>query len=186
MTLSILICSLHKRSGMMRGLVDELRRQINGSEEVEILTHVDGGEISTGNKRNTLVNIARGTYVVHVDDDDEVASDYVSSILEAAKQDSDAIVFNGIMTTDGLNPKKWYISKDLPYKAEIRNGQEIYLRYPNHIVPIKRSIALQVPFGNKYREEDYDFATQLHKRELIKTETKIDKELYTYKFVNHK
>jgi hypothetical protein len=171
---------------MMRGLVEELRRQINNNEEVEILTHVDGGEISTGNKRNTLVNIARGTYVVHVDDDDEVASDYVSSILEAAKQDTDAIVFNGIMTTDGLNPKKWFISKDLPYKAEIRNGQEVYLRYPNHIVPIKRSIALQVPFGNKYREEDYDFATQLHKRELIKTETKIDKELYTYKFVNHK
>ena len=83
----------------MPGLVDELRRQINGSEEVEILTHVDGGEISTGNKRNALVNIARGTYVVHVDDDAEVASDYVSSILEAAKQDSDAIVLNGIMTT---------------------------------------------------------------------------------------
>ena len=90
------------------------------------------------------------------------------------------------MTTDGLNPKKWYISKDLGYKSEIRNGQEIYLRYPNHIVPIKRSIAIQVPFGNKYREEDYDFATQLHHRGLIKTETKIDNELYIYKFINPK
>lgn len=186
MTLSILICSLHKRSGMMRALVDELYRQINGDKDVEILTFIDSGEISTGNKRNALVNMSQGVYVVHVDDDDEVAIDYVSSILEASKQNTDAIVFNGIMTTDGRNPKKWYISKDLPYKLEIRDGQEIYLRYPNHIVPIKRSIAIQVPFGNKYREEDYDFATQLHHRGLIKTETKIDKELYTYKFINHK
>jgi hypothetical protein len=186
MILSILICSLHKRSGSFRALVDELHRQANQNKEVEILSFVDSGEISTGNKRNALVNMAQGVYVVHVDDDDEVASDYISSILEAAKQDTDAIVFNGIMTTDGLNPKKWYISKDLPYKSEIRNGQEVYLRYPNHIVPIKRSIALQVPFGNKYREEDFDFATQLHKQNLIKTETKINKELYIYKFINHK
>jgi GT2 family glycosyltransferase len=186
MILSILICSLHKRSGMMRGLVDELYRQINGNKNVEILTFIDGGEISTGNKRNALVNMAQGLYVVHVDDDDEVASDYVSSILEAAKQDKDAIVFNGIITTDGGNAKKWYISKDLPYKSEIRQWREVFLRYPNHIVPVKRSIAIQVPFENCYRGEDYAYATQLHKRGLIKTETLIDKELYIYKFVNHK
>lgn len=182
--LSILIPSLHKRTGLLGALLKDLQAQ--ATDEVEILTSVDGGEISTGNKRNNLVNAAKGKYTVFVDDDDVVSSDYIPSILEAAKQDADVIVFNGIMTTDGRNPKKWYISKDLPYKSEIRNGEEIYLRYPNHIVPIKRDIALQVPFPNKYREEDFDYATKLHNLGLIKTEAKIDKYLYTYRFIQGK
>ncbi len=182
--LSILIPSLHKRVGLLNALLKDLREQ--STDEVEILTSVDGGEISTGNKRNNLVNAAKGKYTVFIDDDDTVSSEYIPSILAAAKQDPDAIVFNGIMTTDGGNAKKWYISKDLPYKSTIRNGEEIYLRYPNHLVPIKRDIALQVPFPNKYREEDFDYATKLHNMGLIKTEYKIDKYLYTYKFVQFK
>jgi len=182
--LSILIPSLHKRTGLLGALLKDLQAQ--ATDEVEILTSVDGGEISTGNKRNNLVNAAKGKYTVFVDDDDCVSSDYIPSILEAAKQDADVIVLNGIMTTDGRNPKKWYISKDLPYKSEIMNGEEIYLRYPNHIVPIKRDIALQVPFPNKYREEDFDYATKLHNMGLIKTEAKIDKYLYTYRFIQGK
>jgi glycosyltransferase involved in cell wall biosynthesis len=183
-TLSILIPSLHKRVGLLGSLLRDLNQQ--ATDEVEILTNIDGGEVSTGNKRNQLVNAAKGKYTVFIDDDDVVSSDYIPSILEAAKQDADVIVFNGIMTTDDRNPKKWYISKDLPYKSEMRNGEEIYLRYPNHIVPIRRSIALQVPFPNKYREEDFDYATKLHTMGLIKTEAKIDKYLYTYKFMQNK
>ena len=184
--LSILIPSLYKRTGLLSSLLSDLNSQIEDKSQVEILTFVDDGGISTGNKRNRLVEQAQGKYVVQVDDDDVVSSDYIPSILEAAKQDADVIVFNGIMTTDGRNPKKWYISKDLPYKSDIRNGEEIYLRYPNHIVPIKRDIALQVPFPNKYREEDFDYATKLHNLGLIKTEAKIDKYLYTYRFIQGK
>jgi glycosyltransferase involved in cell wall biosynthesis len=133
-----------------------------------------------------LVRKAQGKYVVFVDDDDSVTGEYIESILLAAEKDCDCIVFNGWMTTDGQNRKDWYISKDLPYCASIKDGKEVYLRFPNHIVPIKREIALQVPFSNKTREEDYDFAVKLKELGLIKTETKIDKFLYHYKFLNIK
>ncbi len=195
---------------MLQSLLNNLQSQIiacNASGKVEILVELDEGLISTGNKRNTLVNRAQGKYTVMADDDDNVSPEYISSILEAAEHDCDAIVFAGTISVDGQNTKKWYISKDLPYCAAIKRGgqvfdantwqplsvpipliegEEVYLRYPNHLVPIKREIALQVPFPNKTREEDFDYATELHKRGLIKTEAKIDKFLYEYKFMNIK
>ena len=210
--LSILIPSLHRRTGMLKSLLNNLQSQIiacNASGKVEILVELDDGLINTGNKRNVLVNRAQGKYVVAIDDDDSVSLEYISSILEAAEQDCDAIVFAGTISVDGQNTKRWYISKDLPYVAAIkRNGQvwdkntgqiitipdwvqiaeneEVYLRYINHLVPVKREIALQVPFPNKTREEDFDYATELHKRALIKTEARIDKQLYHYAFMNIK
>ena len=184
MILSILICTLEKRKGFLKTLLESLHKQM--CEDVEILQHCDNGEMTTGAKRNKLVSIARGKYVVFVDDDDAVAPDYIPSIIEAAKNDSDAIVFNGTMTTDGSDEKKWYISKDLPYKADTEDGKVIYLRYPNHIVPIKREIALQVKFQDIRVGEDYLWATAIHDRGLIKTETKIDKLLYHYQYITNK
>ena len=103
-------------------------------------------------------------------------------ILKAAEQDPDVIVFNGTMTTNGKDERKWYISKDYPYEA--KNGA--YYRYPNHIVPIRREIAIQFKFQDITVGEDYLWATAIHTSGLIKTEVKIEKELYHYQFRTNK
>lgn len=142
--------------------------------------------MSTGEKRNILLERAKGKYVVFVDDDDSVATNYVDLLLKAAESDADCFAINGTMTTNGANLKRWYIAKDNPYKAEIVNGEEVYLRYPNHITPIKRSIAIQVKFPHVYRGEDYQWATELHLKKLIQSEFVIETPLYEYKFIENK
>lgn len=180
MILSILICTLQSRTGYLCQLLQALAPQrIN---EVEILVESDDGSMSTGRKRNLLINKAKGKYIVFIDDDDMIAPTYVKDILEAAKQDPDVIVFNGIMTTNGQDERKWYISKDYGYEA--KNGA--YYRYPNHIVPVRRSIAVQFPFQDLKIGEDYLYATAMHQAKVLKTEVKIDKELYHYQFRTNK
>lgn len=184
MTLSILICSLHKRRGLLQSLLKSLQPHL--TDEVEILTEIDSGEITTGKKRNNLLQKAKGKYIVFVDDDDELSPEYIPSILQAAKQDKDCIVFSGWMTTDGQDRRNFHLSIHYPYEAVTRNGKIEYLRYPNHITPIKREIALQVAFENRTIGEDYKWATELHTKGLIKSEVKIHKFLYHYRFITNK
>lgn len=180
MILSILICSLWKRAADFARLLNVLDQQL--TNDVEILTEIDNGEITTGAKRNKLLEKAKGEYVVFIDDDDLVSETYIKDILEAAKDGNDAIVFKGWVTTNGTNKRYFELSKDFGYVT--LNG--IYYRYPNHIVPIKREIASQFKFPDIVHGEDYDWATQIHKSGLIKTETKIDKELYFYLYKSKK
>jgi glycosyltransferase involved in cell wall biosynthesis len=160
--------------------------EVQLTDEVEVLTDIDNGEVTTGNKRNRLIQRASGEYIVFVDDDDEVSTDYVKEILQAAITKPDAIVFSGWMTTNGTDRRDFHLSIHYPYTAITRNGKIEYLRYPNHITPIKREIALQVPFPNRTIGEDYEWATAIHDQGLIKNEIKIHKYLYHYKFKTDK
>jgi glycosyltransferase involved in cell wall biosynthesis len=187
MTLSILICTIQGREGYLTRLLQELVQQKARlsnqlTDEVEIIVESDNGAMSTGSKRNYLISKSTGKYVVFIDDDDIVAPTYIADILKAAEQDPDVIVFNGTMTTNGKDERKWFISKDYPYEA--KNGA--YYRYPNHIVPIRREIAIQFKFQDITVGEDYLWATAIHTSGLIKTEVKIDKELYHYQFRTNK
>ena len=182
MTLSILICTLPNRIGYLSQLLQVLTPQYVSTNEVEVLTESDNGSMTTGHKRNLLLKRSTGKYVVFIDDDDMVAPTYVKDILMAAKSNPDAIVFNGIMTTNGRDERKWYISKDYGYEA--KDGA--YYRYPNHIVPIRREIAMAFPFMDIRIGEDYAWATAIHKAGLIKTEVKIENELYHYQFRTNK
>lgn len=185
MILSILICSLTERMGKLGALLRTLDDQIdniNGRpKKVEVLIEVDDGEkkggLPTGSKRNKLVRKARGKYIVFIDDDDEIPGYYVSEILKAAKSNPDCIGINGVITTDGVNEKKWYISKEYGRWYEKDN---VYFRTPNHISPVKREIALKVPFPPVSSGEDSDYSTRI--LPLLKSETIIQKPMYNYIF----
>ena len=55
-----------------------------------------------------------------------------------------------------------------------------YERYPNHLNCIKASIAKQFKFPEKNHGEDTDWATQIHKSGLLKSEYQIDDVIYYY------
>lgn len=188
--LSILIPTTYDREEVLSRLLYTLNNQIfacRAVNMVEILIECDNKELPTGTKRNILLVKSKGRYVVSIDSDDEVPTYYIEEILKAAEYDSDCMGINGIMTTNGGDEKRWFIAKDNPYVASRdENGKEIYLRYQNHISPIKRSIAIQFKFPDVYQGEDYSWATAIHESGLIKTETKIEKPMYHYKFMTHK
>lgn len=180
MTLSILICTMPKRKAMLDKMFTHLFKQI-GKFPVEIIASEDMS-ITTGAKRNKLISLAKGEYVVFVDDDDAVSDDYIPSIMAALETKPDAVGFKGWITTDGKNKKEWRISRNYMYK-EIGG---IYFRYNNHLSPMKKSIAVQVPYPDITFGEDFAFATSLNKSRLIRTEVYIDKHLYFYNYISKK
>ncbi len=187
MTLSVLICTIQGREGYLTRLLQELVQQkaklpVQITDEVEIIVESDNGAMSTGRKRNYLIGKSTGKYIVFVDDDDMIAPTYIADILEAAQKNPDVIVFNGIMTTNGKDERKWYISREYGYEA--KDGA--YYRYPNHIVPVRREIAVKFPFQDIKIGEDYLYATAMHNAKVLQTEVKIEKELYHYQFRTNK
>lgn len=178
MKLSILICTLESRRSTFEALEAHLLGQCR-NRPVEVLHERDSGQISTGAKRNKLLERAAGDYVVFVDDDDWVTDDYTSSILRAI-DGSDAISIDGWMTTDGADERSWRISIHYPWAAVNENGREVYLRYPNHITPVRREHALAAGFPDKSNFEDKAYADAL--RPLLKSEVRVGKKLYHYRY----
>lgn len=161
--LSILICTLPERAGFLRRLRMILDPQIHG-KPVELLLDERPRPVSIGTKRNTLLDRARGDYVAFVDDDDMVSATYVQDVLGALKDGPDCAELHGIITTDGLNQKRFHHSIEHQTWCE-KNG--VYLRHPNHLNPIKRELALQVRFPEKNYREDTEYSKRI--QPLLKT-----------------
>ena len=89
-------------------LMDSINSQYDG-DEVEVITDMSM-DYNIGVKRNNLLNMASGEYIVFADDDDTISDHYVKLILEATG--ADCIGISGIMSTNGTNFQQWHISKD--------------------------------------------------------------------------
>lgn len=150
---------------------------ISQQKEVEILMLVDTKSMMLGEKRNNMINLAQGEYVVFVDSDDRIPSDYISELLEATSNNCDVITFNASVSLNGEDPKLCRYSKE--YTSDYNTDSE-YHRLPNHICAFKRSLAIQFPFPNILYGEDSGFSKSIHK--YIKSEFRIDRVLYHYDY----
>jgi hypothetical protein len=182
--LSILIPTVPSRINFYNELIQHIDKQ--KTNEVELITdNTDVGIKTTGQKRNDLLMKAVGEYVWFIDDDDWISDTAIEDIIEGIKTKPDSFAINGTYTENGQNKRQWFISKDLEYCASIQNGKEVYLRSPNHITPMKRSIALQIMFPDKSNAEDYDFCMRLKEKGLVKTEYIIEKPIYEYRYLTY-
>lgn len=184
MILSILIPTLGDRAQFLRELMLNITNQIeklNAADKVEVLVDGRGREFTTGEKRNSLLERAKGKYTWFVDDDDFIWEYAIEEILKASEKNPDVMAINGIMTTDNANPIQWFIALGNEYKAIKRDNKEVYLRFPNHITPMKREHAIKVKFPNKTVFEDYEWAKTLRDAGYLKTQVKIEKPMYHYK-----
>jgi len=176
--LSILICSLHSRKYSLQKLIDNLNIQIS-DKSIEILTSIDNGELTVGNKRNILLDQAKGEYIVFIDDDDEISNSYVDLIYNKLllNNNVDCIGIKGIIIDTSNN-----IQKEFRHSVEYAGWYEsngIYYRTPNHLNPVKRNLALMAKFPNACRfGEDLQYSKSL--RNYLKTEIFIDEYIYKY------
>lgn len=187
MLLSILIPTISVRSDLMDQLMRKISLQVHELskrdgvdfwERVQILRD-PRDKVSIGTKRNDLLSHAEGKYVCFVDDDDEVAEDYVETILTAIQSDPDCLSIRGIMTSDGKNPEVFEHSINYPEWRTTDNPIK-YERYPNHLNVIRKDIAIQFRFPETSFGEDKAWSDQVHQSGLLKTEVYIDKVLYYY------
>lgn len=144
--------------------------------EVEVITD-HSMSYNIGTKRNKLLSLACGKYIVMIDADDIISTDYVEKILQACKSNCDCIGISGVITTNGRNEMQWHISKDYMGWFERKN---IYYRTPNHISPVKRELALAAGFPEIAFAEDHEYSMRL--LPMLKTEIKIQGILYYYQY----
>ena len=185
--LSILIPTLDNRkfhlANMLKNLNEQVQRLPN-KNDIEILTYSDNRQQTTGYKRNVLLGKAKGKFVVFVDDDDKLATFYVSLIIKVIDEnpDIDAIGISGQYSENGKTQIPFETS--LKHNWEQKNGW--YLRTINHISPIRRDHALKVKFPNKTIGEDYEYTMALKKLGVLKKEFVIKEFIYYYNFVSNK
>ena len=176
--LSILIPSTFDRSEMTEILVEHLEIQ-SEFKPVEIITDIDNKEISIGAKRQRMLENAKGEYVVMIDSDDWVPTDYVDEILKALESNPDCVGHQ--IECQGTPGKTESVSNRYLKWAEKQRGFD-YLRTPYPKVPIKKEICLKIGYKDIRYSEDHDFSKRLKFSRLIKTETYISKVLYYYRY----
>jgi glycosyltransferase involved in cell wall biosynthesis len=190
MELSILIPTMKHREDMFKDLQWELQSQINRNlahDKVEILWNNSQAE-SIGEKRNDLLNRAKGKYVAFVDDDDWVSKDYIKLLLEAISKSPDCVSLRGVITVNGENPEIFEHSIKYPAWQTIENPNDgvKYVRCPNHLNCIKSSIAKQFMFVHSNFGEDRIWSEAVFASGQLKNEIYLDEVLYHYKYISDK
>lgn len=188
MKLSILVCSTQNRyKTFLPKLLDQLFTQwdnlpLHLLPEVEILTFIDNKQRMLGTKRNDLLDIAQGDYVVFCDDDDRVSDDYVLELAKATDVGADCITFQVSVSINGNEPKICYYSNTYTHDYNETEGKTVlsYHRLPNHIMAVKRELALQTKFKDILKGEDADYSNRL--LPLLETGYEIGKVLYHYDY----
>lgn len=177
MKLSICILTLPDRLDHLYNLLALLYKQPKELlRQTEILTLCDYKHYTIGEKRNQLLETAKGDYITFVDDDDDVTEDFLSEIFIGINQGVDAIGIAGMYAPVVGNHKPFKCSKD--YKWEEK--PDAYYRSIQHICPIKTSIARLVKYPNINFTEDRIFSERVNS--YIKTDYASPKLTYIYKY----
>lgn len=181
MKLSILIPTVASRKNELSRLLSVLNPQITKFHDlVELKIDDSAHPITTGRKRNSLLQKSTGQYVVYIDDDDMVPTYYVQEMLTACSTNADCVAINGVMTTDGKNRTRWLLSKKYENRSITEIGETILLRKTNHITAVRRELAIKVGFPDKSHAEDKYYSDRV--ATLCQTETVIQLPMYHYQY----
>lgn len=181
--LSILICTMPKRASLFEPLLARLRAQIVAAEVeglVEVLWESDNGEMTIGAKRNLLMSRSRAEYVCYLDDDDYIGDGYIGLIVEAIRNGwPDCVGIVGEVFMGNMKYKRFIHS--IAYTCMgMGEAPEFFYRPPNHLNPIRRTIAAQHPFPAINRSEDTSYALSIAKSGMLKTQVMVDEPIYFY------
>lgn len=196
--LSILIITIPDRAEKLARLVAVLRPQIPEDNSVEVLVKeelpVSQGGPTIGANRNAAIEDSVGDYVSFVDDDDLVPEYYVERVLKAIETEPDVVGIEGnyiLGVTDILGPRPdtgesfGIVAKNKPelfiHSMQFKEWltvDGVHQLCPDRLNPVKRELALQVPYTEKNHGEDQDYSMAL--LPLLKTEVMVDGIMYFY------
>lgn len=179
--LSILVLTVPNRvNSFFPKLILDLYDQTRDRKDVEVLGLYDNKIRTVGEKRQNLIDISRGEYIVFIDDDDRVASDYVKEIMNVLSKNPqvDCVVFDVMCT---LNNKKQIVRRygvELDYW--VSDDEKSSTGKPSHIMVYRKAIAERQKFQHVNRGEDVQWTKRVCK--YVKNQVRINKILYFYDF----
>lgn len=171
---SILIATQGKRADRFAELLESLMPQV--PPDVEVVALWNNGEKPLGEYRATLLESAKGDYVSFVDDDDQVPDYYVSKVLPLL-DGVDYVGWRMQLFISGRKQKPTYHSLKYGGWSDDNKG---YYRDLSHLNPIKRELALLVDYRTVGWPDDLNWADQLRKTGLVRTENVIAESMYSY------
>ena len=138
--------------------------------------------------RNYLVEQSKGEYIAFVDDDDLVSDNYLDLIMKAIETNPDVVGMdlsyyeNGVFRGTAFHTMKYdYWSHE---NDPDNPGLMKFYRCPNHLNPVKRELAVQVPFPEINFGEDGKYSNAL--RQFLDTEVYIQESIYIYLYRSNK
>jgi len=187
-------------------LIQKLEKQIGNRTDVEIIILGDNKKITVGKKRDRLIQMAQGKFVVLVDDDDDVSDDYVDVVCNIIEQNPDIDVIS-YMQKAIIDGDEWVVDFSLNYdrtppleqlsheftegwvenpedpfhpiwKTDIIVGKKVCKRPPFPVCPFRTELAKQVRFIDFNSSEDVCWARKMW--EICKSEYKLNKQMHYY------
>jgi glycosyltransferase involved in cell wall biosynthesis len=177
--MSIMILSIPSRLDKLKSLYQKLETQAQNYQEVEILCLVDNKSMSIGEKRQCVLNSARGKWVGFMDDDDDVSDEYVTSLVEAMRNHpADVITFDQHCIVNG---QEFIVNFSMKNQHEsYRYGMTHVKRQPFHMCFWRREIANAASFENSSYGEDHAWCKGMYP--MVTSETHINKQLHLYRY----
>ena len=175
--LSILIPTVVGREKEYNHLYEILINQYRGVE-VEMGVLKDNKEITIGEKRERLYQMANGLYSWQIDDDDDIAPNAIQLILEAIKSNPEipCITFRERCMINGEYKSS---NHSIRYSQWMDNQDGYnYVRCPFYKDVIRTDIAKSVPFPHIRYNEDEQWSMAI--KPLLTDEIHIEEELYYY------
>lgn len=187
---SVLILSIPSRNESLMAAMKQLQEQADATGQgkaVEILVLLDNRSKSIAEKRNDLLQAARGKYIAFLDDDDAISKEYMSKILAAIEEYDgvDCISFNQWCTING-EPMNVEFGIGNPH-GHLWRDEDGFLgdikRPPYHMCVWRREIAQSETFNPVYgangqSSEDIDWLMRLYPK--VQTEYHIPDALHGY------
>lgn len=181
--LSILIPTLSSRSAKLEELLIELNYQIQG-KPVQILSLGDNKSISVGEKRNNLLQLAKGNFISYLDDDDSISSNYIVCLLKAIDENPDktVICFKGTQNTDGKKDLdfQYNVNFGRNFKKEI-DGKRWKVMLPDHLCCWNRKYITE-EFPNKSLGEDHEWSRKMAMTYTEDDQILLEDYLYHYEY----
>ena len=159
-------------------IMNELLTQIKPyNHNIELIAFFDNKKRTIGKKRDEMLSLVQGEYVVFIDDDDRITSDYIHEIMIALQNNPDThcVVFDTICRVNGGHDV--YCKYGIEFEYGNINDHE-WRGKPAHTMVYKSSIAKKHHFDNVNNGEDVSWV----KRACLDIvhQTRIDKVLYYY------
>jgi len=190
---SVLMLSIPSRLDKYRVLQDKLLDQIGDREDVEVICVIDNKSLHIWEKRNELLRMARGTHIAWLDDDDDVADNYIERLTETIEENpnADVISFNQDCYLNGVHARV-FLKMGNPHEPVrpvadgYSHGFEDTLRPPYHFNVWKRTLAQSEPFKSMYHPqtgqscEDIDWLSRLYPK--VEESVALDDFLHIYQW----